>query len=76
MTVAAHPPLRVCQAADYPSNADRVAPIELFGRLIRRWRSRTRARRAFESFGYRDLRDIGVSRWDVERELANPFWRG
>jgi uncharacterized protein YjiS (DUF1127 family) len=46
------------------------------GRLIGTWRRRIRERQAFAKLDCRELRDIGLSRWDVERELAKPFWRG
>jgi uncharacterized protein YjiS (DUF1127 family) len=46
------------------------------GRLLGTWRRRIRERQAFARLDYRELRDIGLSRWDVERELAKPFWRG
>ena len=46
------------------------------GRLVGTWRRRIRERQAFARLDYRELRDIGLSRWDVERELAKPFWRG
>jgi uncharacterized protein YjiS (DUF1127 family) len=46
------------------------------GRLVGTWRRRLRERQAFARLDYRELRDIGLSRWDVERELAKPFWRG
>ncbi len=45
------------------------------GRLVGTWRRRIRERQAFARLDYRELRDIGLSRWDVERELAKPFWR-
>jgi uncharacterized protein YjiS (DUF1127 family) len=44
--------------------------------LVGTWRRRMRERQAFARLDYRELRDIGLSRWDVERELAKPFWRG
>jgi uncharacterized protein YjiS (DUF1127 family) len=40
------------------------------------WHGRVRERQAFARLDYRDLRDIGLSRWEVERELVKPFWRG
>jgi uncharacterized protein YjiS (DUF1127 family) len=43
---------------------------------LRLWRARSRERRAFAIVDERDLRDLGMSRWDVERELSKPFWRG
>jgi uncharacterized protein YjiS (DUF1127 family) len=45
-------------------------------RLVGTWRRRIRERQAFARLDYRELRDIGLSRWDVERELAKAFWRG
>ena len=39
------------------------------------WRSRVRERHGFTVIDERDLRDFGISRWEVERELAKPFWR-
>jgi uncharacterized protein YjiS (DUF1127 family) len=43
---------------------------------FRLWRRRIRERRALAEFTDRDLRDIGVTRADVQNELAKPFWRG
>ena len=43
---------------------------------IRLWRERVRERHAFHTLGHRELRDLGLSRWEAERELAKPFWRG
>lgn len=43
-------------------------------RLWRTWRRRQELRRLRE-VDDRLLRDIGVSRGEVERELATPFWR-
>jgi uncharacterized protein YjiS (DUF1127 family) len=45
-------------------------------RSLRIWRRRYRERHAFSMLDERDLRDLGVTRWDVERELSKPFWRG
>jgi uncharacterized protein YjiS (DUF1127 family) len=36
---------------------------------------RSRQRRALAMLSERDLKDIGVSRYDVEIELRKPFWR-
>lgn len=43
--------------------------------LLGVWRRRIRERRALAEFTERDLRDIGVTRLDVQNELAKPFWR-
>jgi uncharacterized protein YjiS (DUF1127 family) len=45
-------------------------------RTLALWRSRNRERRAFPVLNDRDLSDLRMSRWQVERELAKPFWRG
>ena len=34
-----------------------------------------RERRALQSFDDRALKDIGLTRADIEQELAKPFWR-
>jgi uncharacterized protein YjiS (DUF1127 family) len=75
VTIAVHHSLTNCRTTHHPSIAWATL-TKLFGRLIRLWRSRIRERRAFVSFDDRDLHDIGVSRWDLERELARPFWKG
>jgi uncharacterized protein YjiS (DUF1127 family) len=76
MIVAALHPLTNCQATRLPSDTNKRSSIASFGKMFRLWRSRINERRAAGSFDYRDLRDLGVSRWDVERELSKPFWRG
>ena len=45
-------------------------------RTLELWRSRIRERGSFTVVDERDLRDLGMSRWQFERELAKPFWRG
>jgi uncharacterized protein YjiS (DUF1127 family) len=44
-------------------------------RTVGLWRARIRDRQAFATLGYRDLRDMRLSQWEVEREMAKPFWR-
>ena len=62
---------------DQPSvTARSVASVQLLVRTLRLWRRRIRERHAFPILDERDLRDLRLSRWDVERELAKPFWRG
>ena len=43
--------------------------------LVAVWIERRRQRRALADLDDRLLKDIGVSRWDAEREIARPFWR-
>lgn len=40
------------------------------------WLQRDRDRRALQRLDDRLLHDIGVSRAEVEAEVAKPFWRG
>ena len=40
------------------------------------WRTRIRDRRTIAALDRRDLLDLNLSRWEVESELAKPFWRG
>ena len=49
-------------------------PLRGLVRLFRRWRARIRERRALALFEQRELSELGVSRWEVERELAKHFW--
>ncbi len=44
--------------------------------LTATWRRRARDRYALLAMSERDLRDIGVTRFDAAREAAKPFWRG
>jgi uncharacterized protein YjiS (DUF1127 family) len=44
--------------------------------VLSKWRERIRQRRLLASLDDRALGDIGLSRYDVERETSKPFWRG
>jgi uncharacterized protein YjiS (DUF1127 family) len=50
--------------------------VVTLGALYRRWQERNAERKALERLDERDLRDVGLTRYSVERELARPFWRG
>jgi len=43
--------------------------------LVNEWRRRAGSRRELAALCDRALRDIGVTRYDVEREASKPFWR-
>ena len=45
-------------------------------RLLRAWRNRSAERAVLARLDDRSLRDIGITRLDVARECAKPFWRG
>jgi uncharacterized protein YjiS (DUF1127 family) len=55
--------------------ADGSPWTDRLGQKLRLWQSRVSARRALASFDSRDLHDVGMSRWELERELSKPFWR-
>ena len=55
-------------------NAAIEALIALFDRLAD-WQQLARQRRELRQLSERELKDIGLSRADVEREAAKPFWR-
>jgi uncharacterized protein YjiS (DUF1127 family) len=56
-----------------------VAPrrrlLDELSALIKEWRRRTRGRRELAALSDRCLRDIGLTRYDVAREVRKPFWR-
>ena len=43
--------------------------------LAAEWRRRARSRAELAQMSDRDLRDIGLTRPEVEHEWAKPFWR-
>ena len=60
-----------------PSKAVDTGLMKSLGRLIKRWRSRVRARRSLELLDQRELSEfseLGSLRWELERELARRRW--
>jgi uncharacterized protein YjiS (DUF1127 family) len=60
------------------SRSGLTAFAELLGEaftLAYGWRDRSRQRRTLMRLDDHLLHDIGLSRSDVEREAAKPFWR-
>ncbi|MEZ5932977.1 MAG: DUF1127 domain-containing protein [Alphaproteobacteria bacterium] len=43
--------------------------------LLRAWSERRQQRRTLARLDERMLKDIGLSRFDVEQELQKPFWQ-
>lgn len=63
---------------DLPTVAPRADLLDLAGDVVELalvWLQRSRERRQLDSFGDHMLKDIGVSRADVDREVSKPFWR-
>ena len=58
----------------------RVAAFLLVARrmahMVWVWHSRAESRRALSMLSDHVLRDIGLTRADVDREVMKPFWRG
>ena len=49
----------------------------VFGKWVRRfkaWRRSQRERGTLNQMDQRDLNDLGLSRWDIEREIARHLW--
>ena len=74
MAAIVHEPVTICQAAGRPAEG-LVWPLSALARLADAWSARQRSRQAFAQMTERDLRDAALLRWDIERELARPFWR-
>jgi uncharacterized protein YjiS (DUF1127 family) len=75
MSVTTHGMLTECQVRSGLSSAHHDGLLARLGDLVGTWRRRSKERRAFAQLDNRDLRDIGLSQWEVETELAKPFWR-
>ena len=75
MSYVARATLTDCQSVSHTVHSRSAGISERLGSLVRTWRGRVRERDAFAALDYRDLRDMGLSRWEVEGELRKPFWR-
>jgi uncharacterized protein YjiS (DUF1127 family) len=69
--------------ASYATLAGRAASDRQTGRalwteiveVVLTWLERARERRHLSQFNDHMLKDIGLSRSEVETEIAKPFWR-
>ena len=43
--------------------------------ILATWASRSRERELLARMSDEELKDIGASRYDAEREIQKPFWR-
>ena len=76
MAVVAPHPLTNCQPFGISSAAGSRRTAYWITRTVGLWRERMRERHAYAKVDEFTLRDLALSRWEVERELAKPFWRG
>jgi uncharacterized protein YjiS (DUF1127 family) len=59
-----------------PRPAPRRAPLLMrLADLLLGWQERARDRAQMAALSERDLRDMGLSRADVDREAAKAFWQ-
>jgi uncharacterized protein YjiS (DUF1127 family) len=76
MSTATRGTMADCQTLSRPTMAGPRGVAASIAHAIGVWRTRIRDRRRFATLDSRELRDLGLSNWEVERELAKPFWRG
>lgn len=43
--------------------------------VLKEWHRRAQGRRELEALSDRCLRDIGLTRYEANREVRKPFWR-
>jgi uncharacterized protein YjiS (DUF1127 family) len=75
MSVTIQGMLTECQVGPGLSSARHAGFLVRVADVVATWRRRDRDRQAFAHLDHRELRDMGLSRWEVETELAKPFWR-
>ncbi len=61
------------KAGSYPNV--RMPPLRWLIVLLREWRRRRRDRNVLAAMSDRALRDIGLTRYDMEVEVRKPFWQ-
>lgn len=63
--------------ANHPSvTALSLAPVGRVVSLLATWHRRASDRARLRSLDAHLLRDVGLSRGDIEVEVSKPFWRG
>ncbi len=60
--------------ADRPATGFAAGLVRIFDTLIA-WQQRAADRRALQAMDTHLLRDIGLSRADIDAEASKPFWR-
>lgn len=54
---------------------ERIHPLAATWVLFASWIERSRQRDALAALDDRQLRDLGITRVDAERECEKPFWK-
>jgi uncharacterized protein YjiS (DUF1127 family) len=62
-----------CIDTSWPAVSPRL-PTNLASQVVL-WQERARSRRLLQQLDNRMLRDVGLSRCDVDRECAKHFWQ-
>jgi len=67
-------------AVDFPRQAGRALRRQRcrarnFAALVGVWRQRARSRRELMMMTDRELRDLGINRYEALYEARKPFWR-
>jgi uncharacterized protein YjiS (DUF1127 family) len=63
------------EAVSIARSRARPTGVEIVRQLWRQWRRQSQVCRQMARFSDRELRDLGVTPSDIERQLARPFWR-
>jgi uncharacterized protein YjiS (DUF1127 family) len=73
--------VRIDPANDNRLQADASSPSKLaiawslLRHMVSEWRRRRRSRQTLAGLSVHELRDIGITIHDQDRECAKPFWR-
>ena len=76
MHVTSHHPLTNSHSSPRRASGVLTRLAAWIDRTHARWQEREAELHALETMTDRDLKDAGLTRFAVEREISRPFWRG
>ncbi len=76
MHISAQHALTNCQSMAQTSAASHGGIAGWLAKAFHNWRERAAERHELAQMDDRALRDARLNRWEVQQELARPFWRG